>query len=37
VLELALGTSVVAYASIVPWIALVFLLGMPLAIAVTRG
>ena len=37
VLELALGTSVVAYASIVPWIALVFLLGLPLAIAVTRG
>ena len=36
-LQLALGTFVVAYASIAPWIALIFLLGLPLAIVVTRG
>jgi hypothetical protein len=36
-LQLTLGTLVVAYAPIVPSIALVFLLGLPLAIWITRS
>jgi len=35
--QLVLGTLVVAYTPVAPWIALVFLLGLPLAIAVTRS
>ncbi|CAN7484629.1 hypothetical protein LJR220_004393 [Bradyrhizobium sp. LjRoot220] len=35
--QLTLGTLVVAYTPVVPWIALVFLLGLPLAISVTRA
>src|SRR5687767_2195895 len=35
--QLALGTLVVAYTPVVPWIVGVFLLGLPLAIGITRS
>ncbi|MBR1214486.1 hypothetical protein [Bradyrhizobium sp. JYMT SZCCT0180] len=35
--QLALGTLVVAYTPVVPWIAGVFLFGLPLAIGITRS